>query len=273
MGLGVFDLTGGPFLALYGVLMIATIIAGFVIPRWLRPDGNSARATDPDEIAYLAGGPLRYVDAVIARMLAAGTIAVEGRNAAQIVAPPVLAAGPERSVLALPTPSPWGRVMKAVTPHARAVDDKLVGKGLLISRDVVQQLRLWQTSPYILLMLFGAIKWDVGVGRGRPVGFLTALLIVTIVLAVIRFAAVDRRTRGGIEALASARSSGDRLRRAPTDDEIPLAVALFGTTVLAGSEWNAYHAMRAASSSGDSGNSSSDGGGGCGGGGCGGCGS
>lgn len=273
MGLGVLNLTGGPFLALYGVLLMATIIAGFVIPRWLRPDGNSARISDPDEIAYLAGGPLRYVDAVVARMLAAGKIAVEGRSAARIIAPPILNPGPERSVLALPTPSPWDRVMKAVTPHARAVEDRLVGKGLLIDRGVVQQLRLWQASPYLVLLVFGAIKWDVGIGRGRPVGFLTALLILTVVLAVIRFAAVDRRTRGGVEALASARSNGDRLRRAPTDDEVPLAVALFGTTVLAGSEWNAYHAMRAASGSGDGGSSGSDsGGGGCGGGGCGGCG-
>jgi len=274
MGLGVFDLTGGPFLALYGVLMVAVIIAGFAIPRWLRPDGNNTRVTDPDELAYLAGGPLRYVDAVVARMLAAGKIAVEGRNEARIVAPPVLTSSPERSVLALPTPSPWGRVMKAVSPHARAVEDRLVGKGLLIDRGVVQQLRLWQTSPYVLLILFGAIKWEVGVGRGRPVGFLTLLLIVTAVLALIRFAAIDRRTRAGVEALASARSNGDRLRRAPTDDEVPMAVALFGTAVLAGSEWNAYHAMRVTAGSGDSGSSSGDsGGGGCGGGGCGGCGS
>lgn len=272
MGLGVFDLTGGPFLELYLALLFGTIIAGFAIPRWLRPQGRQARVSDPDAIAYLAGGSIRYVDAVIARLLAAGKIAVEGGGTARIVAPPVLTRGAERSVLALATPTPWPRVMRAVAPHARAVEDKLVGMGLMIDRGRALQLRLWQTMPYALLMLFGAIKWDVGVERGRPVGFLAALLVVTAVFALIRFAAVDRRTRGGVEALAGARDSNDRLRRAPTDDEVPLAVALFGTVVLAGSAWNAYHAVRAASTGVDGGSSSSDaGGGGCGGS-CGGCG-
>jgi uncharacterized protein (TIGR04222 family) len=273
MGLGPFDLHGPAFLTLYGVLLGLTIVAGFAIPRWLRPEGRSARLTDPDQIAYLAGGSLRYVDAVVARMLAAGKIAVDGRNAARILAPPVLTAGPERSVLALPTPTPWARVMKAVSGHAKAIEAQLVRAELLIDRGTALQLRFWQTTPYLLLLVFGAIKWDVGVGRGRPVGYLTAFLILTAIFALIRFASIDRRTRGGVEVLATARTGADRLRRAPTDDEMPMAVALFGTVVLAGSEWNDYHAMRAASSSGDSGSSGSDGGGGCGGGGCGGCGS
>ncbi|MBY0283680.1 MAG: TIGR04222 domain-containing membrane protein [Sphingomonas sp.] len=275
MGLGVFDLTGGPFLTLYGVLLVTAIVAGFAIPRWLRPDGRSARLTNPDQIAYLAGGSLRYVDTVLARLLAAGKIAVEGRTQARIVAPPVLAAGPERSVLALPTPSPWPRVMKAVSGHAATVHDKLVDAGLLFDRGTALQLRFWQTAPYLMLIAFGAIKWDIGTERGRPVGFLSALLVITAVFALIRFVTIDRRTRAGIDALAAARDGADRLRRAPTDDEIPMAVALFGTTVLVGSAWNDYHAMRAASGSGDSGSggSADGGGGGCGGGGCGGCGS
>ena len=279
MGLGVFDLTGGPFLALYGALLVAAIVAGFAIPRWLRPEGRRAPLNDPDQIAYLAGGPLRYVDAVIARLLAAGKIAIEGQSAARIVAPLTLAAGAERSVLALPTPSPWSRIVRVVTPHAKAVEEQLVRAELLIDRGTALQLRFWSMSPYLLLIAFGLIKWEIGVGRGRPVGFLTVLLAVTIGLAVIRFFSIDRRTRGAIDTLADTRSTADRLRRAPTHDEIPLAVALFGTVALAGSEWSNYHAMRMASSSGgvssDGGSSSSsDGGGsGCGGGGCGGCGS
>ena len=41
-----FDLTGGPFLELYGILFGITIVAGFLIPRWLRPDGYAGRVTD-----------------------------------------------------------------------------------------------------------------------------------------------------------------------------------------------------------------------------------
>jgi uncharacterized protein (TIGR04222 family) len=142
-----------------------------------------------------------------------------------------------------------------------------------MDRGTVWQMRFWQTTPYLLLIVFGAIKVDVGLSRDKPVGFLTLLLILTAILALVRFLAVDRRTRGGIEVLADARARSDRLRRAPTPTETGMAVALFGTMVLAGSDMDGFHTMRSASSGGDGGSSSSDGGGGgCGGGGCGGCG-
>ncbi|MBY0394035.1 MAG: TIGR04222 domain-containing membrane protein, partial [Novosphingobium sp.] len=139
-----------------------------------------------------------------------------------------------------------------------------------------RQLRLIQTAPLALLFLFGMAKWIVGTLRDRPVGILTALLIVTAIAAILRFAVIDRRTRAGKAALADARLEADRLRRAAPADETPLAVALFGTTVLTGSWLSDFHRMRAASGSGGDTSSSSGcsgGGGGCGGGGCGGCGS
>ena len=106
---------------------------------------------------------------------------------------------------------------------------------LLIDAAPTLQLRVWQTSPYVLLCVFGAIKWDIGTMRDRPVGYLTALLILTAVLALIRFAVVDRRTRGGLDLLGEQRANATRLRRAPVAEETGLAVALFGTMVLSGS--------------------------------------
>ncbi|HWU95786.1 MAG TPA: hypothetical protein VN029_09310, partial [Sphingomonas sp.] len=63
MSLGPFDLTGGPFLILYGALLVVTIIAGFSIPRWLRPEGRAPRNIDADHLAYLAGGGGRLAEA------------------------------------------------------------------------------------------------------------------------------------------------------------------------------------------------------------------
>lgn len=214
MGLGIFDLTGGSFLMVYAGLLAITIVAGFAIPRWLRPEGRRVQPGDPDEIAYLAGGAPRYVDTVVAQLLAKGKIAVEGRSRARIISPPVLASGPERSILALSSPAPWAKVMKAASEHARSIEDRLVRADLLIDRGTTIQLRCWQTAPYLALLLLGAVKWDIGSGRGHPVGYLTALMVITAVLALIRFASVDRRTRGGMEALAGIRSNADRLRRA-----------------------------------------------------------
>ena len=80
-----------------------------------------------------------------------------------------------------------------------------------------------------------------------------------------------RRTQAALDAVAEAKRSNERARRAPTTGEMGTAVALFGTGVLAGSEWNDFHRMRSA---GDGGTSSGDGGSSdSGGSGCGGCGS
>lgn len=271
MSLGPFDLTGGPFLILYGVLLVAAIIAGAVIPRRMRPAGRRHSVTDPDQIAYLAGGKARFIDAFVARMLAAGTLVMATPSKFMGGTRTATLSAAERSVLSLSAPFGWGAVQAVLDPFAQPVQRTLAGNGLLMSADEIDRVRWAQTLPYVLLIGFGAIKWMIGDMRERPTGFLTALLIVTVVLAAIRWFGIDRRTEAGHFALADAKLRNQRLNIAPIQSEMGLAVALFGTTVLAGSAWADFHKMRQ-SSSGDGGSSDggSDGGGG---GGCGGCGS
>lgn len=267
-------MTGGPFLLLYGALLIITIFAGFTIPRWLRPDGRSQPVTDANDLAWLAGGPARFADAVVARLLSARALDMIGKDNFRAIARDGGQNAAEHSVLALPQPMSWQAIERTLRPYAEPVERRLTASGLLMDGATLFQMRFWQTSPYLLLIVFGATKWLIGDARGRPVGFLTALLIVTAILALIRFLAVDRRTRAGRNAVDEAVSRSARLKQAPTSSEIGLAVALFGTAVLAGSGWAAFHQMRSAGS-GDGGGGSGDGsgdGGGCGGGGCGGCG-
>lgn len=272
MSLGPFDLTGGPFLILYGALLVAAIIAGVMIPRRMRPDGRRHNVTDPDQIAYLAGGKARLVDALVARMLATGTLVMATKTrftGGSRSASPSMA---ERSVLALSAPFGWTALQGALRGHVSPVERALQANGLLMADDDVSNMRWSATLPYVLLTGFGAVKWLVGEMRERPTGFLTALLILTVVLAAIRWFSIDRRTGAGQHALADARLRNQRLNIAPNQSEIPMAVALFGTTVLAGSAWGDFHKMRQ-SSSGDGGSSDGGSDGGSGGGGCGGCGS
>lgn len=280
MALGPFDLHGPEFLQLYGILLAAAGIAALVIPHWLRPEGSAPRVTDPDLLGYLAGGSTRFVETVIVRMLTRGQVAVEGKRKLRILTPAgrhgqAGSSMVEHAVLALASPAPWGSVALAVGRHRAKIETQLIAHGLWMDGEAVRRLRWLQTLPLLLVFAFGAIKWEIGTLRDRPVGYLSALLVVTIVLALIRFATADRRTRGGLAALTAARSAADRLRRAPTSDEMALSVALFGTAVLMGSEHGDFHALRIAAASGDASSSdggSSDSGGGCGGGGCGGCG-
>ena len=275
MSLGPFDLTGGPFLALYLFLLVVTVVAGFVIPRRLRPEGRIRRVTDIDQLAYLAGGRARFWDAVAARLLATHALAMIGRDSFSVDARMPNASPAERAVLALPSPARWAEIELALRNYTAPLEQKMINSGLLVTNEERANLRFWATLPYAMLIVFGATKWIIGDMRDRPIGFLSALLAVTALFAIVRWFKVDRRTEAGLDVVADIRDRSDRLRRAPTNAEIGLAVALFGTTVLVGSGFAEFHTLRRASSGGGNSDGGSYGEAGCGGGcgsGCGGCG-
>lgn len=274
MSLGPFDWTGGPFLTLYIVLLVIVVIAGIVIPLRLLPEGRSQKVRDPDQLAYLAGGRTRFADGIVARLLAGRALAMNGRNKLDVLMRNGTTPA-ENSVLALAPPLDWARIERTLRPAADTLLEKLQNAGLMLTRGERGNLRYWALLPYLTLLIFGATKWFIGDARERPVGYLTILLIVTAVLALIRAFSIPKLTQAGREALSDARDEASRVRRAPLAPEMGLAVALFGTGVLAGSEFDAFHKMRAASGDGGSSGGGDGGGdgGGCGGGGCGGCGS
>ncbi|MCW3835689.1 TIGR04222 domain-containing membrane protein [Sphingomonas canadensis] len=272
-----FDLTGPMFLLLYLALLAAAIVAGMLLPRWLRAEGREPAVTDPDQLAYLAGGRTRLAETVTSRLLASGAIAIDAGGRFQHGEHARGRTAAERAVLALPQDARWTRVSAAVARQADGVAQRLTDAGLLLDGGEALRARIVQTLPYLLVMAIGLVKLNVGLERERPVEALTVLLVITGVLALIRFAVLDRRTRGALAVLASARARSERLRLAPTAPETDMAVALFGTAVLAGSGWAAFHSLRTSSGSSDSGGSGCSSDSGCsggdgGGGGCGGCG-
>ena len=283
MTLGPLDLAGGPFLALYLLLLAGTVAAGLIIPGLVRPAGQQRRVANADQLAFLAGGRVRFAEAIVSRLLAAKALAIGGRSRLHVVAPDAAASSAEQAVLALPSPTRWREVQAALAPHVEMLETRLVSAGLLMREEERKRTRFVTTLPYFLLLAFGAAKLGIGIARDRPVGYLTALLVLTAVAALIRWIALDARTRAGREAVAVAREQAGRLRIAPTNAEIGQAVALFGTPVLVGSGWSDFHRMRQAATTGSAGGGScgdgggggcGGGGGGCGGGGggCGGCG-
>lgn len=274
MSLGPFDWTGGPFLILYLVLLVTVVIAGVLIPAWQLPEGRRQKVSDPDQLAFLAGGKARFADSIVARLLAGRALVMNGKDKLDVRMRNGASAA-ENSVLALTAPLDWARIERTLRPTADTISQRLQRSGLMLTSSERANLRYWALLPYLTLLMFGATKWFIGEARDRPIGFLTVLLIVTAIFALIRALTIPKLTGAGIAALGDAREEADRIRRAPLAGEMGLAVALFGTTVLLGSELDAFHKMRAASG-GDSGSSGGDSGGGdgggCGGGGCGGCG-
>jgi uncharacterized protein (TIGR04222 family) len=170
-------------------------------------------------------------------------------------------------------PATWIDFATAAKPHIGQAERRLIASGLLMDGGEARRVRLIAALPFMGLFAFGTAKLLVGLSRDKPVGFLIAFLVATAIAILIRTFSVDRRTDAGVEAVKAAQRRHERLRRAPTTGETGTAVALFGTTVLAGSAFAALHQMRTQNDNGSGGDSSGGGdGGGCGGGGCGGCG-
>lgn len=275
MGLGPFDLTGGPFLVLYLVMLALAWAASLPLAEAIRPAGRPGRTSGEDDLAALAGGPVRLAESALVRLLASGKLVQQGRRQFFAVDQNGGTTPVERAILRMALPAEWSAILRAVTAEYSGIERRLVANGLMLERGQRMRLQLATTAPLILVMMFGLIKLTIGIGRDKPVGFLALLLIVTLVLAVMGYLRASRTTREGEVLLMEERDRCERIRRAPERDEMGHSVALYGTAVLAGSALSDFHAMRRKTDgqSGGSGCGSSDGGdGGGGGGGCGGCG-
>lgn len=275
------DWEGGDFLRLYLALAPIAIVAAVLLRRQLRDTGAArGRPQGPLELAYLAGGPQRCVDAGVAQLLAEGKASWDesGRRlhlqaAAHGEAPPL-----DWIAQCIAADGSPAKVLERGVSRLQELRRALVAKGLWLDDGAAWNVRLLSTLPVQALWLLGLAKIGVGLARERPVAFLVILSIVLGAILAGMLLTKPTRTRAGDAALAEARLQHGRLTRAPRAGEVGIAVALLGTVALAGTAWAGYHDVRtppsggdASSSSGDSGGSS-DSGGDSGGGGCGGCG-
>jgi uncharacterized protein (TIGR04222 family) len=296
MSEGLYGFTADEFLFLYAVLLILALVLSRWIANLSRPKGKRRKVTDPDEQAILANGRKRFGEAALTRLITTGVINNGDVDGSFMAIQPDRAVTPADIAVVNAIPASWKALLDVAKPYGDDAVQRLVSNGLMMEAQALDRLKRLQALPFAALLLFGGLRFIVGIARGRPVGFLFILLLTTIVMAAFRHLKADQRTRTGIKAVRAAKVANRRLKRAPTVDELPQAVALFGTAVLAGSSFEYVHRLRtdgdgafgmstafssdgnsdsswSGSSSSDSGGDSggSDSGGGCGG--CGGCGS
>ncbi|WP_257386750.1 TIGR04222 domain-containing membrane protein, partial [Tahibacter caeni] len=277
------DYDGPTFLLLYFVLIAACIGIVVLVRRRFRGDSDAVPrgpALDTWAVAYLAGGTLRVVDAGVASLLADKQAQWDARKRRlQVPRPQDVRDYPLDEIARAAAADPaLPRIVRHVRPRLQRLRDLLCSRGLLLTEGQRWSIGLASALPFALLELLGLAKIAVGIERDRPVGFLLVLtLLVGIATAMLLFRRPER-TRAGDSLLAELNRRHAHARRAPRDGDIGLAVALAGTTVLAGTAYAEFHESRAAnaSSSGcssgsscssDSGSSCSSGCGGCGGGG------
>jgi len=270
--------SGPEFLLFYAVAMVAAVIAGVWLPRFLRAQGGARPVTDRLELAWLAGRSGRVTEAVLARLLGSGALEPAGSNKLRVALRERGSDRADQAILGLPGGFGITEAHKSLKPMIDEVEGRLERDGLLLSSGERRSLRFVSVLPYFAVLALGWYRRQAGLAEGMPVGFLTLMMFLTGFMAIFRFAVLDPRSRSWQPAVGAARQRSRPPRSAPTPPHTGLGVALFGTVILAGTPFAELHAMRRAAGSDGAGGFSSDSGGdsggsdggGCGGGGCGG---
>jgi uncharacterized protein (TIGR04222 family) len=128
---------------------------------------------------------------------------------------------------------------------------------------------------FLPLLALGVARVVAGRANGRPVGFLVALLVVTVVAAAVLAVRVPNATELGRRTLAELRAANPRPPAGASPAELTMGTALFGAGVLWAADTDTAMLLGVRREHGASGGGfdpggGGDGGGGCGGGGCGG---
>ncbi|MFM2293901.1 MAG: hypothetical protein RLZZ350_314 [Verrucomicrobiota bacterium] len=303
-GLNPFDWRGPTFLVFF--LAFAVVIFG--VAAWLRhqlrrpleTDWQLHADLDAFALAYLNEGEVSAVNAAIVGLVAQRIFVCDSASRKLSVQGelPANAHLLERvlfSAARIPGGVPIKTLRDAVRPVVARLRADLQARGLVLPDAEWAHCRLTTLLLALTVPAVGLIKILVGVSRGRPVGFLVALEIISVIALLLLFARRPLRSRAGDDILAKFRTRHFKLRETlnKQDDDPQLAataVGLFGVTVLDQTWMSSLRPMlRPPNNSGTSGGSSgcgsscsgggsscSGGGGGssCGGGGsgCGGCG-
>lgn len=292
-----FDLRGTDFFyILLPAMLVATIIGRFI---YRAQHGPSAKPTDANtdldwqDAAYLLGGRERLTAATIAHLIESDAAEVSKHGGALEATgqkPDTLTAV-ERAVLAeLPLTSNRKQQREIFAHlHARvnqAFADRaaeLADRGLYFSPNRAMRAFLIALTPLALVyLLLGLPRLWWGIAAARPVGLLVVVLVGGLIAALFFIASAVNNGNMTWKGQAAVKCLSDRSEHLKDGKLIGkagaatagLAVAVFGTAALAGSELSDLARLddffpRRTESSGGCGGGGC-GGGGCGGGGCGG---
>lgn len=296
-------ISGAEFLVGYAIaFLIANLWAASSRKRHREAISSTAPAhtEDPYELAFLAGGARRVAQVAVVRLILEGHIEWQPKwTGARLVARSEAATTAPTSRIEADLASSIAaagkgglkvdRLMPLVAPLVRPFEVRLATRGLrptAAERASGAFAAIW---PLILLIVVGVFRIAIGVGRDKPVGFLIAAVILTVLVAAFWGKRGGYLTPAGKERLDTLREKHrDRKSMSfpkPADHlpEIAIGTALFGTSAVAALPGvgpihqeihNAIGTSTTQSQAGSSGcgGCSSGCGSGCGGGGCGGCG-
>lgn len=235
------DWSGESFMALYiGIMVVAIALLAFG-RRMVRDTGPLKAGLDPDtiQVAYLAGGPNRAFTTAMLQASRRGDVTVDDDGSISIK--PVNQIEPALAAC-LTNGMKYAAALRAVQPWLASIRLALEDRGFLLKSGRRLQYRL---LPLVLLspvLAIGAMKLQIGFERGRPIGFLLFSVILTGILMIVSFRVRPFRSRQADALITMMRLRSPRPLRAPTENELALALALGGTGVLIGTSYAALGA-------------------------------
>ena len=295
-----FTLNGSAFLTFFPIFAVIV----FAFAAWLRwalsgpgaapvSDADGAEP-DPYLIAFLAGDHARAVQAAVVSLVAAKSAKELAGNGTLVTGrAPLTSTHPLERAVHAALDSHSGQTIRDLALATKGLGDVLRNnlrqRGWWLTTSASARATLVPLALAMVVPLVGGLRSWQGISTDHPTGFILFGTIATAVIALVAFARPAGRTRAGSTALAGFRSRHRELRRmsrlpSPTAEAAgmavwPLAVGLFGSSVLAGTELVDLRRVLRPADSGGSGCSTSSGcgtggggDGGGGGGGCGGCG-
>jgi uncharacterized protein (TIGR04222 family) len=240
-----FDWSGGPFLALYAVLLfLAWLLFNRLRTQLLEGEGDCADATIPElgpyELALLKGGPERALEVALAEVhrTAALTFNPQSRQF-QRLAPGVDTEQPLPRVMVerlTAGPATWKQLQMAAAPRLGMLVGEAERQGLLAPHGRSRRLPLSVLLSLLGLVGLGLIKIYLGIQRDRSISFLAILTAMAVLLFLHACKPRSRRTQLGEEALRRTQGRPIRPRGSGHLDphSLSMAVALNGVDVLLG---------------------------------------
>jgi uncharacterized protein (TIGR04222 family) len=284
------DMRGPQFLQFFAAVFIGAIALLIVIRQAIRRSGQSLRVPQLDlyELAYLAGGQVRAIQAALVALASRRAILAGKRGAFTAIGGAPRATEPmeatlQQAIVEIPNCN-FPKMIARCRPELDALDDRLSGAGVLVPKPTRTLVALLSFGLLFAVVMLGVAKIFVGIDRHKPVGFLIFACIFGFIVACVMAMNTPRLTLAGKAALEDWKR-----RHVPTtspmapgipDMSLLMGVALFGPTLLAGTALAEFqqplmHVFSSSSGVGSSGSSCggsscSGGDSSCGGGGCGG---
>jgi uncharacterized protein (TIGR04222 family) len=283
------EFRGPKFLLFYAAAFLAACVWGIMVRADARDPSDADAAPlklDAYDMAYLNGGAKLLVNTAIAALSQRGLVAARYdrtlRGPTPGEAPAVGLHSIERALHREVTRGGTLAIEAAherFGPMAEEIGRRLKNAGLLVS-DAVNGRARRRSLPLVLAVpALGVVKVFVGLERNRPVAFLVAACLMSLIIGLAAFGRRLHRTRRGESALDYLRTKYGAMRKQGPSaaSAVSISVALWGVGTLVGAEYATLRAVLAPPGSRASGSSWSSscasgcgGGGGCAGGGCGG---